>query len=174
MSDRNRGDRSEGRPEGYQFYSSREERLAGREEPVRETGSIFRRNRSLLIILLDIVIVLLMFVLYLLFFQPETGVQVGPYTIEGTGFSFDDERYLTVTIEIEPEREGFSGGDTLVEVEFPDGVILTDVLPSSPDFATVVRHVLPNADGETESGDEVVIDVRLLGQRVEVPVTISR
>lgn len=173
MSDRNRGDRSEGRPEGYQFYSSREERLAGREEPVRETGSVFRRNRSLFIILLDIVIVLLMFMLYLLFFQPETGVQIGTYTIEGTGFSFDDSLYLTVTIEIEPEREAVSGGESLVEVEFPDGVILTDVLPSSPEFATVVRHVVPEADVETESGD-VVINLRLLGQSVEVPVTVSQ
>jgi len=172
MSDRNRGD--PGGSGEYRFYSSREERLAGREEPVRETGSVFRRNRSLLIILLDIVIVLLMFVLYLLFFQPETGVQVGQYSIEGTGFFFDDELYLTVTIELDPDREAASGEASLVEAEFPDGVVLTDVLPSSSEFETVVRHVVPAEEAGTEAGDDVVVDLRLLGQDAAVPISVSR
>jgi len=174
MSDRNRADRPGAQSGEYRFYSSREERLAGREEPVRETGSVFRRNRSLLIILLDIVIVLLMFMLYLLFVQPEAGVQVDGFTIEGAGFLFDDDLYLTVTIEIEPGREADPGGESLVEVVFPDGSILTDVLPSSPDHPTVVRHVLAGADAAPDSDDDIRIRVGLLGQDVEVPVTASR
>ena len=175
---------------GDHFYHyNRDERLAG--QPVRDqpSGSIFRRNRSLLIIMLDIVIVLLMFVLYLFFFRddPDT-VQLAGYRIEGNAFLFDESLYVTVRVdrstdsdapagqrpaEQRPAEQPPAGARTLLTVRFPDQTEVTDALPVRAGYPTTVRHVLDAEQADRyEPGDTVAVDVDAGGQTttVEIPV----
>jgi hypothetical protein len=159
-------DRDAARGDGQVHYHySREERLAGRAEPKEESGSIFRRNRSLVIILLDVSLVLLMFLLYLFIFRPQLDlVEIGPFQVTGTAFSFDDGIYITVTTTLtDGDREPRTGGASLVTVQWPDGSTVTDALPVDPEYPTVTRAVMPTEpDGtDTEESEQrvgVIID----------------
>lgn len=156
------------------FHSSREERLAGREQPEKVNGGVFAGNRSLLIIMLDVLLVLLMFVIYLLFFGPEAGVRVEGFRIEGSGFAFGEDLYLTVTIEAAEAIPAASGEATLVRVEFADGTSVTDVLPTDPDFPVSVRHVFPaGALPSPADPENASVSVYLLGRSVELSVPID-
>lgn len=149
-------------PDRFVRHYDREERLALKHDREPERGGLFARNRSLLIILLDIVLVLVMFVLYLLFLRPDTVVtQIDGFTLGGSAFVFDTEIYLTVTIGRSGDAPLLDGAETLVRIAFPDGADVTDTLPTDPEYPTIVRHVLSAENAE-----------RFL-QRDEVPVSVT-
>lgn len=158
----------------YHFHYDREERLAGREEPSEKPRGILRGNRSLTLILLDVIFVLIVFVLYFFFFSPEPGVvRVDGYRVAGNAFVFDGELYVTVSIEADEERT-LEGEQSLVWVTFPDGERLTDVLPATTGFPTVLRRVVES--DEPSAGDEVRVTIAMLGTERELvlPVTGER
>lgn len=166
MAARQGGDRETHDPGQAGFHYSREERLAERGERPTEQGGIFVRNRGLLFVLLDIVIVLIMFLLYLFFLRPDPGtVEVGGYRVQGHAFRFDDAIYATVEIWLlensEPDASSApaSGNETLVELRFPDGEKVTDVLPSRADFPTTIRHVIET--GVEPDEEDVSVEVLL-------------
>jgi len=157
------------------FHYDREERLGDRGQREPEQGSIFRRNRSLAITLLDLLLVLIIFALYMVFFRPGSSdalVRLDGYAVDGTAFVFEAEVYVTVTVGLADEVAVREGEDSLVSLEFPDGTVTTDVLPSDEGFPTTVRHVF-SAD-ELGRGDPEIVPVVIeaLGHErtVEIPI----
>ena len=165
MSAYRRGNRETSEPGQAGFHYNREERLGEREQRTAPEGGIFRRNRGLLIILLDIVIVLIMFMLYLFFLRPDPGIlRIDRYQVQANAFRFAQSVYATIEISLSremaspgapPAGDGSGpgplgqtssgapeGADTLVRVGFPDGTRVTDVLPSGSEFPTTIRHVM--------------------------------
>jgi hypothetical protein len=158
------------------FHYNREERLEGRAEPVRRGGFLFR-NRSLAIVLIDLLFVFVVFVLLRVFIfdgnSPET---VGPYAVEVSAFAFDGEIYVTVQITRDEPAEPAGGGSSLVEVRFPDGTVVTDVLPAAASEQIDVRHVLGEQDAARLIADgegSIAVEVSLLGETVRITRAVS-
>ncbi|MFW5737511.1 MAG: hypothetical protein ACOCYX_01250 [Spirochaetota bacterium] len=196
MSGRNRERRGERAPETsdpsqYVFHYDRVERLGDRADRERPTGGIFKRNKSLLIVLLDIVLVMMMFLLYILFLRPEPGVvQAEGYLLDGEAFAFDEEVFVTVRIEPSArEDRAVPGGSgtgsdegaeppegeaSLVRLRFPDGTAVTDALPTDAEYPTVIRHVFGGeAADETSESEEVVVHVVLRGAEHELRIPLG-
>jgi hypothetical protein len=150
-------------PGGAGFHYSREERLAGtnlgkREEP----KGLFRRNRSLAIILLDVLLILLIYVLFQFVFTPgRSRARVGDYDLTLSAFRFESEIYASVEIVRARSNEPVPQGEaSLVQVTFgPDEVVL-DALPLVPDEPITVSAVLDAA----ESDGDIAVDALLLGE----------
>ena len=155
------------------FHYSRAERLAagGHAEKDPEPKGLFRRNRSLAIILLDIVVIVIMFLLFQFVFNPgRSWTRVEDYRIDLTTFRFENEVYATVDIErVREQQETPSGGDTLVVIRFPGRDQLLDVLPSRLNETTTVSAVF--GPGEIEAETALVLEVELLGRTVTVEST---
>ena len=171
---RKRGAETSGRGD-LGFHYDRDERLGDRGEREPETGSIFRRNRSLAITLLDLLLVLIIFALYMVFFRPGASdalMTLDGYAVDGSAFVFDDDVYVTVTVELEDGEAVREGGDTLVRIEFPDGTSTTDVLPSDPEFPTTIRHVVPLDALGDDDPESVAIGLEALGREttIEIPI----
>lgn len=158
-------------PGSYHFHYDREERLAGREEPDEKPRGILRGNRSLTLIVLDVIFVLIVFALYFFFFSPEPGVaRIDGYRVAGNAFVFDGELYVTVTIEADEPRT-LEGDESLVRVVFPDGERVTDVLPARPGFPTVVRRIV--APGAALERDELSVTLSMLGEQRELTLPVA-
>lgn len=88
------------------FHYNREEREASKRNVwTPPTGSFFRRNRALAIILVDVIIVVLIFLIYLFFLHPLQGrVRLGDYRVETQSYMLTDELLITVTVTRGPDR----------------------------------------------------------------------
>ena len=155
-------------PDELQFHYSRAERL-GRDEQASDEkrsglfGRLFTRNRSLLIVILDVLLLLLMFILLQFVFRPGMATKrVEGYRFTITAFVFDSEVYAAVEAVARSDRDASSGESTLVTLRFPDGSEVTDVLPARAGESIVVRSVFANA-GDDDS-PRVVVDVEALGR----------
>ncbi len=127
------------------FHYNRDERLemAGRRPKFDTRGSIFRRNRSLLIILLDVLLLLIVFGVWWAFLRtPEDSVARDGYRFELAALAVGEETVATLTI----TNRGDSLDAPLFDVEFrsilPDDVAGEnlrdrDVLPVPGDVRTV-------------------------------------
>lgn len=72
-------------------------------DPALPKGGFFRRNRSLTLIILDVLIVVMLFFIYLIFLRPMEGeTRVGPYTFRIESFVFDDE--VVLAVDVSPRR----------------------------------------------------------------------
>lgn len=153
------------------FRYSREERLALTDRPKpHPPGGLFRRNRSLAIILLDVLLVLLVFILFQFVFTPgRSAVRVGDYNVRLSGFRFQNEIYLTVEFSRSRDRETIpAGAAVLVAVRFPGGERVLDVLPVVEGGSTEVTAVVENAN------QEVAVEVEILGETVTLRVEPGR
>ncbi len=66
-------------------------------------GGFFRRNRSLTLIILDVLIVVMLFFIYLIFLRPMEGeTRVGPYSFRIESFLFEDE--VVLAVDVNPRR----------------------------------------------------------------------
>jgi len=153
------------------FHYSREERLAaGGREKQPEPKGLFKRNRSLAIILLDVVVIVIMFLLFQFVFNPgRSWRRVEDYRVDLTTFRFEDEIYATVDIERVRGGDAPTGSESLVVVRYPG---MDDIL-----------DVLPNIEGDsisataTFTGDEfgpdeaLEVEIELLGRTVTVTST---
>ena len=144
-------------PDELQFHYSRAERLGRDEDAADERPKgLFKRNRSLLIVVLDVFLLLLMFVLLQFLFRPgTTSKRVGDFTFTVTAFVFDNEVYATVEALALSDWNATSGESALLTLRFPDGSEVTDVLPSAAGESTVVRSVFAY-DGDDDSPRVVV------------------
>lgn len=147
------------------FHYDRDERLAqtGGPKPAEPKG-LFRRNRSLAIILLDVLLILLIYVLFQFVFTPgRSSARVQDYDLELSAFRFEGELYVTVEITKSRDRETIPNGeDLLVTVNVPGVDPVLDVLPIIQSQSIRVTAVTKS---ETT---EVVVDVSLLGESVSL------
>ena len=145
------------------FHYNRDERTAGRPER-RPRGGFLFRNRSLAIVLIDLLVVFVVFVLLRLFvFSGDQVNTVGPFAVALEAFMFEDDLYLTVSVEALDPLEPRSGAESLFVVEFPDGTEVTDVVPASEGDVVEVRHVTARVAGE-----EVLVVVRIEDTQIEL------
>lgn len=157
------------RPDGFHYDRGEREGLGGRRTE-ESGGRAFRHNRGLLITLLDLIVILIMFVLYVVLVLPALGNQeIAGFRFSGRAFEYDGEVFVTVEITRTDRSTSDSapprGAESLVEVVFPDGATVTDVLPS-PGSSVRVRHVLP------EPVEEVPVKVTALGESIELLVNV--
>lgn len=154
------------------FHYNREERLAARHTaPPEHPSGLFRRNRSLLIILLDIVVIIIMFILFTFIFNPgRSWARVGDYRADLTTFVFDGEVYVSVEVSRVRERsEPVTGADTLVKIRFPGRDELLDVLPSVR--GDHITESMVYAAGERTPDEQVAVEVEMFGTVVRLAST---
>jgi hypothetical protein len=151
----------------HHFHYNREERLAGRLTPERpRPKGIFKRNRSLTIILLDIIVIVIMFLLFQFIFTPGRGRErVGDFRVELSAFRFDGQVYATVEITRTREAERpVTGGDSLVTIQFEGDDEVLDTLPSSAGDRITATSILP--DDGSDDGPPIRVHLELAGKSV--------
>ncbi len=149
----------------YNFHYDRAERLGGTvSEKSTEAKGLFQRNRSLAIILLDVIIIVIMFLLFQFIFTPgRSWTRVGDYRAELTAFRFESEVYATVEIlRVRAGDEQPAGSDSLVIIRFAGREDVLDVLPTAIDDRITVTTVL-TAD-ELSDDVPITVEVELLGE----------
>ena len=156
----------------YNFHYDRVERLAGKaSEMPADAKGLFRRNRSLAIILLDVVIIVIMFLLFQFIFNPgRSWKRVGDYRVELTAFWFEAEVYATV--DILRVREGDqppAGAESLVIIRFAGREDVLDVLPAGIDGRITATTVFTVDESVDDSPITVVLE--LLGKTVTLAST---
>jgi hypothetical protein len=156
----------------YSFHYDRAERLAaaGGEKPPEPKG-LFKRNRSLAIILLDVIVIVIMFLLLQFVFTPgRSWTRVGDYRVDLTAFTFESEIYATVEIsKIREGNERPSGPESLVLIRFAGREDLLDVLPLERDAQITATAIYPAAELPDES--PVTVELDLLGETVSLVCT---
>ncbi len=116
---------------GLHYHYDREERLARRPDRWQPSGGIFKRNRSLTIILIDVLIVLMLFGIFRLFvFGGDRPPQLRGYTVGMDAVETSQGVLAIVTLQAGDEPEESSG---IVTVRFrPAGgepVEVKDLVP---------------------------------------------
>jgi hypothetical protein len=136
------------------FHYSRAERLgydpatSGKKKP----ESIFKRNRSLAIILLDLAVILLVYVIYLVFLAPDASTaRMNSYEFRLRAVQFGDDVLVTLAVQSlseagTPSREG-------------EGIL--EVVLSDQDGTELVRLVeIPPEHGGERVFRQIISDYR--------------
>lgn len=162
--------------EELHYHYSREEREAGRKRIWSPpTGSFFRRNRALAIILVDVIIVVLLFFIYLFFLRPLEGqIRIGEYRVSAQSFVLSEEVLITVTFS-RPAGTMRRGGEPptqpIVTVEAA-GEVLSDLAPL-PEHERSLAFRLPRT--AVRDGEELEVTI-LIGDESEtfgVPISFD-
>jgi hypothetical protein len=126
----------------------------------------FKRNRSLMILLLDVIIILFLYFIIL----PLLGLGGGPsldriddYTFELNGFVFDEKSLLSLSIEradMSETNETHAGeGQTITVVFSVEGTEKTvraiDVLPQEKGASRIIRASIPYNGEEKKAVAEI-------------------
>lgn len=140
---------------GLHYHYSRSERLeqGGRDREQAKKGSIFRRNRSLTLILIDVALILVIYLLFTYVFntQPTTH-DYGGYSFTIRAVAFGDEVLCTVRADQKDPEEGVAGAPARVVFESGEAREETsDLLPTGQTGERNFRARLPRA----EAGEEV-------------------
>ncbi|MCK4516054.1 MAG: hypothetical protein KAU31_12395 [Spirochaetaceae bacterium] len=149
----------------YHFHYDRAERLGGAEnEKPSEAKGLFQRNRSLAIILLDVIIIVIMFLLFQFIFTPgRSWTRVGDYRAELTAFRFESEVYATVEISrVRAGEEQPTGPDSLVVIRFAGREDVLDVLPAAIDGRISATTVF--TANEIPDDSPITVELELLGE----------
>lgn len=124
-------------PGAYTYHYDRMERLSrggvDRDRADGQQGGLFKRNRSLAIIVIDLLVILLIYGLYQLFFAPAGHIgEIAGHEVTLRAFSFDDELYVTL--------RAAGNGDA---IESPMTVVF-----AAGDESAAAQELLPGADSE--------------------------
>lgn len=161
----------------FHFHYDQEERQKYLSDRIRErtTGKpgLFKRNRSLLVILIDILIILLIIVVVIPFIGREDNVaRNNGYTFTFGGFVFEDKSLFNVKITNSAKEESGENKTKTVAITFSVGgtertVTVTDILPG-PGKERIVRGTIPydGTDREAQAvvryqGEEFVLVTKL-------------
>jgi hypothetical protein len=168
MSEGKRREVSDG-SEGLRYHSSREERTGGR-EPAKPRGGILRHNRSLAIVLIDVIFVFVVFLLFrFLTAGDPTSASLAGVDFSLDAFEFDDEIYLTVTASTREERSPIEESPRVFTVRFPDGSKVSDVLPTAPTMPVEVRAVVPAAVLDASDRERgVTVEIEAADEELEL------
>jgi hypothetical protein len=166
-------------PGKLHYHYDREERMHSLSPSIRERMEksdspkkgglkkpLFRRNRSLMILLLDIIIILFLYFIIL----PLLGIRGGPsveqiqdYTFELNGFVFEEKSLLSLNIErvavSEKKEDGSEEGKTITVVFSVEGTEKTveaiDVLPEEEGASRIIRASIPYNGEEKKAFAEI-------------------
>ncbi|MFW5786381.1 MAG: hypothetical protein ACOCYC_03980 [bacterium] len=157
---------------GMHYHYNREERLARRPDRWQPSGGVFKRNRSLTIILLDVLIVVILFAIFRIFIFGDGGPpELRGYTVALDVLNTSQGVLAVVTLDAGADPEESSG---IVTVRFrPVGATRNGASPgtSSEDRAggeaVEVKDLLP------EPGERRRISELLPSETTSVTATIE-
>jgi hypothetical protein len=147
------------------YHYSRKERMAMPNAPrleVRHRKGVFRGNRSLLIVLLDVLLICLMFFLFRSFvFKPQNRVRLHGYVITLRCRIIKDSTYAAVRIKGDGEQSRIPRA--FIEFQLGESVRQNSVALSPGERTThEVTALLPLA-----SSDEVLTAIVRMGDQTE-------
>jgi hypothetical protein len=147
------------------FHYSRKERLAMSNAPrldIRHRKGVFRGNRSLLIVLLDVLLICLMFFLFKNFvFKPRNRIELSGYAVALRCRVIKDSVYAAVRIKEENAETGAERA--FVEFRFGDGIRQNSVVLSPGERTSYeVTALLPFPSAEENHADlALIVTVRM-------------
>ncbi len=165
MSDKHRMDSD------YNYYFNREEYKKSRyKEPSTFKGGPFRRNKTLLITLLDISIIVLIIIVVLPFVRKSYEVpDLNGYKVKLTNYRMEEDIYLNllITNKAKDKAEGALLTDIEFRMENSDrSIYINDLLPL-PGESLSYRISFKDDGSETASakvsikGDSTILNVKL-------------
>ncbi len=165
MSDKHRMDSD------YNYYFNREEYEKSRyKEPSTFKGGPFRRNKTLLITLLDISIIVLIITVVLPFVRKSYEVpDLNGYKVKLTNYCMEEDIYLNllITNKAKDKAEGALLTDIEFRMENSDrSIYINDLLPL-PGESLTYRTSFKDDGSETASakvsikGDSIILNVKL-------------
>jgi len=163
------------------FHYSRAERLGydPGNEVKKKPESIFKRNRSLAIILIDLAVILLIFVIYILFLAPDAStVRMSSYEFRLRAVQFGDDVLVTLAVESLSDAGTPSlAGEGILEIVLGDqeGVELLRRIetPPEPGGERVIREIISNYRPPPERG-RIFADLQLGENQSRVWASVSR
>ena len=146
------------------FHYDREERLEYASSEVRNRGTgtrgMFRNNRSLLILFLDIILLVMIGVIFSVFGTIfGSSKAYGGYTLNLEGFEYGEQVY--VRLKITAKRDAEELENNLIEGTFSYGdkkgsQAIAEILPAKKGESRVVRAVFPKKKGVKQARVQVL------------------
>ncbi len=163
------------------FHYSRAERLGydPATEKKKKPESIFKRNRSLAIILVDLAVILLIYFIYIFFLAPDASTaRMSSYEFRLRAVQFGDDVLVTLAVESLAEAGTPSvAGEGILEVVLSDqdgGELLRLIeTPPEPGGERVIREIIPNYRPPREQG-RILAEVRLGEGQLRLQTSVSR
>ena len=144
----------------HNYHYKREERLTMPNAPKKDTNlskNIFKRNKSLVIILVDIIIILVVFSFFKIFIEMPSYVdENNGYVLTLSGFSTSEE--VIVRIKIKKEEQDAASGKA--EMTFKAGNNKLEIISELPVKAGEVLEITDTI-GVLEKSDELTAEIKI-------------
>ena len=165
MKDKKLGGENESHSSGdLHFHYDRDERLQYASSDVRNRGKgpkgIFRRNRSLMILFIDILVIVMIGILFSVFGGIfGSSKNYGGYALNLEGFEYDEQVFLRLKITAKRDAEELE--NNLIEGAFSygdktEGVEIAEILPAAKGDSRVIRAVFPKQKGVKHAYAQVI------------------
>lgn len=165
MKDKRLGGDKESHSSGdMHFHYDRDERLQFATSDVRNRGNqpkgLFRNNRSLLILFIDILLIVMIGILFSVFGGIfGSSKNYGGYALKLEGFEYDEKVY--VRLKITAKRDAEELENNLIEGMFfygddAAGSPIADILPAEEGASRVLRAVFPREKGVKRASAEIL------------------
>ncbi len=171
------GDEESKDPDQVRFHYNREERRQNLSHYTRNLGrkpkGILRGNRSLGILLVDILVIILIYVIFSFFGGITSTSKINSgYTLGFNGFSYDDKIYLSLRITARRNQESLD--NKMIEAVFSlgrqgDELTVMEILPEEKGDSRVLRAVFDTDDGRKAA----LVKVRFLGKGFSMKTRIQ-
>jgi len=147
---------------GHKYYFNKEEYESSRfTEPKSYKGGAFKRNKTLIITLLDIAVIVLILVVVIPFVRKSYEIpNLNGYSLYLTQYRSNGDIFLNLSIR--NKAEGESPGADLVDIEFflensSESIFINDLLPL-PGKSLIYRTSLPDDGSEIASVRVSILD----------------
>ncbi len=156
----------------YNYHYKREERLSMPNAPKKDTNyskNIFKRNKSLVIILIDIIIILVVFSFYKIFIEMPSYVgKNNGYVLTLSGFSTSDQ--VIVRIKIRKVEQDAAAGNA--EITFKAGNNTLEIISELPVKTGEVIEVTDNI-GVLEKTNELTAEIKINNKISELSLNLD-
>ena len=148
----------------YHYNRKEREVSAARNLGKPQKSGILKGNRSLLVLLLDVVLILIIMAVFRFVIPLFAGqTALGGYSLSLSGFIYDDQIYGTLKVHKKAGDQTGPADINIVEIVFKtadseDGLLVSDLLPVDSEKDRFIREVLPNKGQATRLTAEVSID----------------
>ncbi len=156
---------------GHKYYFNKEEYENSRfTDPKSYKGGAFKRNKTLIITLLDIAVIVIILVVVIPFVRKSYEIpDLNGYSLNLTQYRSNDDIYLNLSVR--NKAEGESRGADLADIEFylensSESIFINDLLPL-PGKSLIYRTSFPDDGSElgsskiTIKGETSVLNVKI-------------
>ncbi len=169
------GKRETKKPGEYYYHYNKEEREKNLSHEIknRQKRRFLQFNRSLFIIMMDIVIIVIVFIILRPFLQKEHEADVlSGYSLELKGFIFEEKAYISLKIRlVEDTDSNINIVKVIFEIEDSEEKLeIIDILPQGTNAVRMIRGELPLSVKEDQTVLAVVNigkDKTVLGVKLE-------